>query len=185
MKRADTKITTTLTAGHDGPNGLGSGISQPKGTPDGRRPRSCTTQKGRSTAVSSYVDPNIQPVAREDLVRPAIARTCASESDVQHQSHSRRRASPVRFSVDPRDLPPEKIARRLHLALVEFLALKSELKSRGFPEPDRSTGMYDSVAVERWMDARSHLTAARSDDAQTQARDSRQTFAERMRRLTG
>jgi hypothetical protein len=70
------------------------------------------------------------------------------------------RSNTIRFKVDPRDVPPEKAARRLHLTLAEFNEVKAELYTRGFPRPDPTTGMYDLVAIEAWQDARSGLTPA-------------------------
>ena len=64
------------------------------------------------------------------------------------------RAPSVRFSVDPGDVPPEKVARRLHLTLAAFEACKFRLFGRGFPRPDPDTGMYDLEAVDRWRHQR-------------------------------
>jgi hypothetical protein len=64
----------------------------------------------------------------------------------------------IRFSVPPRDVPPVKAARRLHLTLAEFEAKKAELFARGFPQPDPTTGMYDLVKIDRWMDDRDGST---------------------------
>jgi len=66
----------------------------------------------------------------------------------------------VRFPVDPRDVPPGKAARRLHLTRAEFDALLPALIDRGFPRPDPTTGNFDLVAIDRWMDSRSDLTSA-------------------------
>ncbi|MGU3385840.1 hypothetical protein ACLBYG_15125 [Methylobacterium sp. D53M] len=60
------------------------------------------------------------------------------------------RAAQVRFSVDPADIPPEKVARRLHLTLAQFVAVRTRLFMRGFPLPDIDTGMYCLEAVDRW-----------------------------------
>jgi hypothetical protein len=60
----------------------------------------------------------------------------------------------IRFRVSPRDVPAEKAARRLHLTLCEFEQKKDELFGRGFPYPDPTTGMYDLVAIDTWMDQR-------------------------------
>jgi len=67
------------------------------------------------------------------------------------------RPANIRFRVDPRDVPAEKAARRLHLTLAEFQAKLSELLARGFPQPDPTTGMFDLTAIEAWMDARHGL----------------------------
>lgn len=56
----------------------------------------------------------------------------------------------LRFSVDPRDVPAEKAARRLHLTLAEFEKVLPALYGRGFPRPDPTTGMYDLDAIDEW-----------------------------------
>ena len=67
-----------------------------------------------------------------------------------HKRRARNALSPsrVRFHVDPRDVPPEKAARRLHLTLNEFKALLPKLRKRAFPNPDPTTGMYDLKAID-------------------------------------
>lgn len=64
----------------------------------------------------------------------------------------------IRYPVAPRDVPAHKAARRLHLTEAEFHAKQQALFERGFPRPDPTTGMYDLVAIDAWMDARSNLT---------------------------
>jgi hypothetical protein len=63
-------------------------------------------------------------------------------------------ASAIRFAVKPRDVPAKKAARRLHLTEAEFLAKLDPLFARGFPRPDPTTGNYDLVKIDRWMDDR-------------------------------
>jgi len=58
------------------------------------------------------------------------------------------RHSRIRFSVNPRDIPAQKAARRLHLTEEEFEAVKDELFARNFPRPDPTTGMYDLDAID-------------------------------------
>ncbi|MDH2311462.1 hypothetical protein [Methylobacterium brachiatum] len=60
------------------------------------------------------------------------------------------RAPAVRFSVDPADIPAEKVARRLHLTIAQFDAVRTRLFMRGFPRPDPDTGMYCLEAIDRW-----------------------------------
>ena len=62
----------------------------------------------------------------------------------------------IRFSVVPRDVPAAKATRRLHLTLNEFEEMKDELFRRGFPRPDPTTGNFDLVEIDRWMDGRHH-----------------------------
>lgn len=98
----------------------------------------------------------------------------------------RRRKPPVtpslRFPVEPRDVPAEKAARRLHLTLAEFDAIKDRLYGRGFPRPDPDTGMYDLKAVEAWMDGRNRLLNGGLTATQP-ARHASEVFDERARRL--
>lgn len=63
-------------------------------------------------------------------------------------------APDIRFRVEPRDVPPEKVARRLHLSLSAFEGIKARLFMRRFPRPDPDTGMYDLDAVDRWRNGR-------------------------------
>jgi hypothetical protein len=87
----------------------------------------------------------------------------------------------LRYKVTPRDVPPTKAARRLHLTLVEFNRVLPELRRRGFPPADPTTGNYDLAAIERWMDARSGLAEPLTDE--TKPRDPAQSFRERVARL--
>jgi hypothetical protein len=61
----------------------------------------------------------------------------------------------IRFQIDPRDIPPEKAARRLGLALDQFEAVLPRLLGRGFPPSDPDTGNYDLDAIDAWR-ARRH-----------------------------
>jgi len=60
----------------------------------------------------------------------------------------------VRFSIEPRDIPPDKAARRLGLDMDRFEELLPRLLSRGFPASDPDTGMYDLDAIDAWRKAR-------------------------------
>ena len=83
----------------------------------------------------------------------------------------------IRFRVAPRDVPPVKAARRLHLTLGEFEMKKEELYRRGFPRPDPTTGFYDLVKIDRWMDQRRELSTAPD-----RPRDAREVLAGRFSR---
>lgn len=75
----------------------------------------------------------------------------------------------MRIHIEPRDVPAEIAARRLGKSLVEFQMLLPNLIARGFPSPDRDTGNFDMVAIDRWCDARHpHLFG---DRGEMQARD--------------
>jgi hypothetical protein len=89
----------------------------------------------------------------------------------------------IRYAIDPRDIPAEKVARRLHLTLSEFLSLTQRLFARGFPHPDPDTGNFDSVAIERWMDARSGLSTAGDIMPPNAPRNAQEVFGVRARRL--
>lgn len=62
--------------------------------------------------------------------------------------------SAIRFIVEPRDVPPEKAARRLGLSLDRFEELLPRLLSRGFPPSDPDTGNYDLDAIDAWRSGR-------------------------------
>lgn len=87
----------------------------------------------------------------------------------------------IRYRIDPRDLPPEKVARRLHLTKERFEELLPDLRARGFPVPDPTTGNFDGKAIEAWMDRRSglslDLTSAKP------ARNAEEVFGDRARRI--
>jgi hypothetical protein len=87
------------------------------------------------------------------------------------------KANSVRFAVEPRDVPPEKVARRLHLTPSEFDALLPALRARRFPNPDPTTGYYDLKKVDAWMDARDL-------GANSGARDARDGFRDRIAKVT-
>jgi hypothetical protein len=93
------------------------------------------------------------------------------------------RPNAIRFAVDPRDVPPEKAARRLHLKLGEFQAMLPELFERGFPRPDPTTGNYDLRAIDLWMDARSNIVPAAALTEAVVPRNAADGFRERAARL--
>jgi hypothetical protein len=79
-----------------------------------------------------------------------------------------RSPSPIRFKIEPRDVPPSKAARRLHLTLEDFRLKLPELRKRGFPPPDPTTGNYYLPAIDQWMASRAGLTLShepRNDEA--------------------
>jgi hypothetical protein len=86
------------------------------------------------------------------------------------------RPNSIRFPVTPRDIPPEKIARRLGLTPSRFDELKERLFARSFPRPDATTGNYDLQAVDAWMDARSGLNGANDLTAELKPRDASDVF---------
>jgi hypothetical protein len=68
------------------------------------------------------------------------------------------RPSPIRYRVDPLDIPTEKAARRLHLTVGQFREKLPELLQRGFPPADPTTGMFFLPAIDKWMASRTGLT---------------------------
>jgi hypothetical protein len=60
----------------------------------------------------------------------------------------------LRFPVDPKDVPPEKAARRLGLTMDRFEAVLPRLLSRGFPPSDPDTGNFDLDAIDAWRASR-------------------------------
>jgi hypothetical protein len=72
-------------------------------------------------------------------------------------------AAKIRYSVEPYDVPASKAARRLHLTLKEFRSKLPELKKRGFPQADPTTGHYYLPAIDQWMAARYNQQQAQDD----------------------
>jgi hypothetical protein len=67
-------------------------------------------------------------------------------------------ASQVRIKVEPRLVPPEKIARRLGVTPSAFRELVADLERVGFPKPLPVVGNYSIEAVDRWIDERAGIT---------------------------
>jgi hypothetical protein len=89
-------------------------------------------------------------------------------------------SSKIRFAIDPRDVPPAKAARRLHLTEAEFTKQLPALLARGFPSADETTGMYDLKAIDSWMDSRRE---ARSLTTASHLLDARSSRSDRLARL--
>lgn len=68
----------------------------------------------------------------------------------------------IRFPIDPRLVPPVKVARRLGVTLAEFVERLPALRQAGFPSPDPVLGNYCLEAVDEWIDLKAGLK--RSDD---------------------
>lgn len=92
----------------------------------------------------------------------------------------------MRFKLPPGgDCPPIAAARRIWLSLEEFKAKLPELRQRGFPTPDETTGNYDLDAIDVWRKARyPHLFADRLTLAPT-ARNAKDVVADRVARIRG
>jgi hypothetical protein len=95
-------------------------------------------------------------------------------------------SSPIRFRVDPRDVPLEKAARRLHLSTTEFRINLPALLARGFPRPDPTTGMFDLAAIDQWMTARHNPNpGSYALTAESKLRNAQEAFSDRRGRLGG
>jgi hypothetical protein len=82
------------------------------------------------------------------------------------------------------DVATATVAELLGLSVPDFEARRPELRERGFPGPDPTTGLYCIEAVERWRLLRHpqlfpELTAVRT------AAHAEAVFEERLRRLHG
>jgi hypothetical protein len=87
----------------------------------------------------------------------------------------------MRIRIEPRDVPAAIAARRLGMSLVEFNTLLPNLIARGFPDPDRDTGNFDMVAIDRWCDARHpHLFGG---EALIEARDASMIAKDRIAKM--
>jgi len=93
------------------------------------------------------------------------------------------RSASIRFRVDPRDVPAEKAARRLHLTPSEFSAKLPELIARGFPAPDPTTGMFDLAAIDAWMDGRHDSAHTSTLTLRKSSSNALEVCGERLRRL--
>jgi hypothetical protein len=79
----------------------------------------------------------------------------------------------MRFRIEPRDVPLEVAAR----------PALPDLRARGFPQADPTTGNFDLAAIDRWCDARHpHLFGG---GAVMQARDARDVVQARLAKLRG
>ena len=82
------------------------------------------------------------------------------------------------------DIPSALVARRLGLSADDFARCLPELQSRGFPEPDATTGLYAIEAVDRWR-LRRYPRLFAELAAPATAIDAGVVFHARMRRIDG
>ena len=73
--------------------------------------------------------------------------------------------SAVRYRIDPRLVPPEKVARRLGVTFDRFRASVPDLERSGFPKPLSVLGNYCLQAVDNWIDSQSGLTTATTPES--------------------
>lgn len=85
----------------------------------------------------------------------------------------------IRFPVEPRLVPAQKAARRLHLTEAEFVSKLDALLRAGLPPACHVTGHYDLKAIDNWLDRRASL-----GESSSTARNAADVFAERRARLS-
>lgn len=84
----------------------------------------------------------------------------AAQSGARQRAWGEIHAATTQSPVSPlsgrarRDIPAEKVARRLHLTPAQFDAVRARLVMRGFPRPDPDTGIYCLEAIDRWRHLR-------------------------------
>jgi hypothetical protein len=82
------------------------------------------------------------------------------------------------------DVTVNAVAELLGLSLADFEARRAELRNRGFPEPDPTTGKFCVEAVDKWRLRRyPHLFPELT--AVPAAAHAESVFDDRMRRLNG
>lgn len=92
----------------------------------------------------------------------------------------------MRFKIGPGDVPPVVAARRLGLTLEAFAGKIEELRQRGFPLPDATTGNYDLDAIDAWRRARNpQLFGQPSLTRPPEPRDARAVVTQRLARMRG
>jgi hypothetical protein len=92
---------------------------------------------------------------------------------------SRPRRIPVRG-----DVPEWVVAQLLGLNVPDFHARRAELRDRGFPEPDHTTGLYCIEAVDRWR-LRRHAALFPELTTASTAAHAEAVFGDRLRRFNG
>jgi hypothetical protein len=82
------------------------------------------------------------------------------------------------------DVPEGAVAQLLGLSLTDFRTRRGDLRDRGFPEPDPTTGLYCVEAVDRWR-LRRHARLFPELTSAPAAAHADAVFSERLRRLDG
>jgi hypothetical protein len=82
------------------------------------------------------------------------------------------------------DVPEWAVAQLLGLSVADFHARRAELRDRGFPEPDPTTGRYCVEAVDRWR-LRRHARLFPELTTAPAAAHAEAVFGDRLRRLDG
>ena len=135
--------------------------------------------------IAAAIEGIVQRLSQDGAVDPAVLKEIiAAATKVGHapfQRPLRIKTTAIRYAVEPRDIPPEKAARRLHLTMEGFVAHTDSLRARGFPQPDPTTGMYDLKAIDAWMDKRSGLAGLTVNDGPRNAGEVSRDRLERLR----
>jgi hypothetical protein len=82
------------------------------------------------------------------------------------------------------DVPESAVAQLLGLSVADFQARRAELRDRGFPEPDPTTGLYCIEAVDRWR-LRRHARLFPELTTAPSAAHAEAVFSDRLRRFNG
>jgi hypothetical protein len=82
------------------------------------------------------------------------------------------------------DVPEWAVAQLLGLTIADFQARRAELRDRGFPEADLTTGLYCIEAVDRWR-LRRHAALFPELTTVPAAAHAETVFGDRLRRLNG
>ena len=82
------------------------------------------------------------------------------------------------------DVPESAIAQLLGVTVADFQARRAELRDRGFPEPDLTTGLYCIEAVDRWR-LRRHAHLFPELTTAPAAVHAEAVFSDRLRRFNG
>jgi hypothetical protein len=92
----------------------------------------------------------------------------------------------LRFKLPPGgDVPPVVAARRLGLTLQAFEQKLAELRNRGFPPADPTTGNYDLDAIDAWRKLRYPQVFPASLTPPTTARNASDVVRRRLAEIRG
>jgi hypothetical protein len=95
--------------------------------------------------------------------------------------------SELRFKLPPGgDVPPVTAARRMGMTLEAFTAKLPDLRQRGFPAPDATTGNFDLDAIDQWRKARNpQLFGQPTLTPQPGARNASDVVSRRLKEIRG
>lgn len=85
-----------------------------------------------------------------------------------------------RYHIQPGDCPADVAAKRMGLSPAAFERQLPDLRRRGFPAPDPTTGLFDLTAIDEWRKRRHpHLYG----QAEGLAADARLVVKDRLARM--